>query len=63
MERITKYSVEMGSGAMIFIANFIKIGSGIQTLLGGGVHREQCDLISLLLFLADSPYLLTYLRS
>jgi hypothetical protein len=31
-----KYAVEMGSGAMIYIPNFIKTGSGIQTLIGGG---------------------------
>jgi hypothetical protein len=30
-----KYAVEMDSGAMIYIASFIKIGSGIQTLLRG----------------------------
>jgi hypothetical protein len=27
-----KYVVEMGSGAMIYIPSFIKIGSGIQKL-------------------------------
>jgi hypothetical protein len=31
-----KYTFEMGSGAMIYIPSFIKIGSGIQTLIGGG---------------------------
>jgi hypothetical protein len=30
-----KYAVEMGSGVMIYIPNFIKIGSGIQKLMGG----------------------------
>jgi hypothetical protein len=30
-----KHSVEMGSGAMTFIPSFIKIGPGIQTLIGG----------------------------
>jgi hypothetical protein len=30
-----KYAVEMGSGAMIYIPSFIKIGSGIQKLIGG----------------------------
>jgi hypothetical protein len=34
-----KYSVEMTSGGMIFIPSFIKTGSGIQKLLGGGGHR------------------------
>jgi hypothetical protein len=31
-----KYAAEMSSGAMIYIPNFIKIGSGIQKLMGGG---------------------------
>jgi hypothetical protein len=33
-----KYAIEMGSGAMLYIASFIKIGSAIQKLffLGGG---------------------------
>jgi hypothetical protein len=44
-----KYAVKMGSGAMIHIPSFIKIGSGIQKLIGG-IHRQQRDLISLLLF-------------
>jgi hypothetical protein len=30
-----KYALEMGSGAIIYIPSFIKIGSGIQTLMGG----------------------------
>jgi hypothetical protein len=33
------YAVEIGSGAMIYIPNFIEIGSGIQTLIWGEVHR------------------------
>jgi hypothetical protein len=33
-----KYAVEMGSGAMICIPGFIKIGSGIQKLIRG-IHR------------------------
>jgi hypothetical protein len=37
----------MGSGAMIYIPSFIKIGSGIQTLIGG-IHRQHSDHISLL---------------
>jgi hypothetical protein len=48
-----KYAVEMGSGAMIYIPSFIKIGSGIQKLMRGGgsqTHRQHGDLISLLLF-------------
>jgi hypothetical protein len=31
-----KEAVEMGSGAMIYKSNFLKIGSGIQTLMGVG---------------------------
>jgi hypothetical protein len=30
-----KYAVEMGSGAMIYIASFTKIDSGIQKLIRG----------------------------
>jgi hypothetical protein len=39
----------MGSGAVILIPDFIKIGSGIQKLIGG-IHRQHGDRISLLLF-------------
>jgi hypothetical protein len=46
-----KYAVEMGSGAVIYVPIFIKIGSGIQKLIGGiQRHRQQGDLISLLFF-------------
>jgi hypothetical protein len=31
-----KYAAEMGLAAMIYIPSFIKIGSGIQKLAGGG---------------------------
>jgi hypothetical protein len=34
-EGFMKYTIEMGSVAMIYIRSFIKIGSGIQKLLGG----------------------------
>jgi hypothetical protein len=34
-----KYAAEMGSGAMIYIPNSIKIGSGIEKLMGG-IHRH-----------------------
>jgi hypothetical protein len=44
-----RYAVEMGSGAMICIPSFVKIGSGVRNLMGG-MHRQQGDLISLLLF-------------
>jgi hypothetical protein len=35
-----KYATEMGSGAVIYIPSFIKIGSGIQKLMGGIIHRQ-----------------------
>jgi hypothetical protein len=45
-----KYAVEMGSGAMIYIPSFIKIGSGIHRLMGGGgnsqTHRQHGDHIN-----------------
>jgi hypothetical protein len=47
-----KYAVEMGSGAMIYIPSFMKIGSGNQKLIGGrGVvqtHRQLGNRVSLL---------------
>jgi hypothetical protein len=45
-----KYAVKMGSGAMIYIPSFIKIGSGIKKLIEGGTDRQHGDFISLLLF-------------
>jgi hypothetical protein len=30
-----KYAVEMGSGAMVYIPSYIKIGSSVQKLIGG----------------------------
>jgi hypothetical protein len=48
MEGFMKYAVEMGSGAMTCIPCFVKIGSGIQKLIGGinrhtsiQTHRQQ----------------------
>jgi hypothetical protein len=38
------YAVEMGSGDMICIPSFIKIGSGTQKLMGGGIHRHRMDI-------------------
>jgi hypothetical protein len=37
-----KYAVEIGSGAMIYIPNFIKIGSGIEKFVRGDsqTHME-----------------------
>jgi hypothetical protein len=49
-----KYAIEIGSGAMIYIPSFIKIGSGIQKLMGGEgylwTHKQRGDGISLILF-------------
>jgi hypothetical protein len=37
-----KYAIEMGSGAMTCISNFINIGWGIQELMGrGGGHTHM----------------------
>jgi hypothetical protein len=45
-----KYAIKMGSGAMIYIPSFIKIGSGIQKLMGG-IHRDTNSvMISLAYF-------------
>jgi hypothetical protein len=30
----------MGSGAVIYVPSFIKIGSGVQTLMGGGGYTD-----------------------
>jgi hypothetical protein len=48
-----KYAVEMGSGAMIYVPSFIKIGSGIRKLIGGDTQacRQHGERISLLFFL------------
>jgi hypothetical protein len=43
------YTDEMGSGAMIHIPGSINTGSGIQKLIRR-THRQQGDLINLLLF-------------
>jgi hypothetical protein len=37
-----KYAVQMVSGAMIYTPKFIKSGSGIQKVMGGGfTHRKD----------------------
>jgi hypothetical protein len=47
-----KYTVEMGSGAMIYVSSFTKISSGIQRLtgLGGFTDTQDGYRLSLLLF-------------
>jgi hypothetical protein len=42
--------VEMGSGTVIYVPSFIKIGSGVQTLIGEYTQTQKRDLISLLYF-------------
>jgi hypothetical protein len=58
-EGFVKYAVGMRLGVMMYIPSSVTTGSGIQKLLGGGggdthtdilTHRQQGDLISLLLF-------------
>jgi hypothetical protein len=31
----------MGSGAVIYVSSFLKIGSGVQKLIGGGYRDTQ----------------------
>jgi hypothetical protein len=47
-----KYAIETGSGVMIHIPSFIKIGSGIQKLKWGDsqTHRQHGDGIHLKFF-------------
>jgi hypothetical protein len=46
-----KHAVEMGSGAMMYIRSFIKIGSAIQKFIGWiHRHRQHGIRISLLSF-------------
>jgi hypothetical protein len=40
-----KHAPEMGSGAMIYIPSFIKIGSGIQKLMGGYAYRHTDSMV------------------
>jgi hypothetical protein len=41
----------MGSGGMIYVPSFIKIGSGTQKLIGGiYTHRQLGDFIKLFSF-------------
>jgi hypothetical protein len=62
-----KYAVKMGSGSVVYIPSFIKIGSGIQKLMRGGgdsqTYRQHDDLISLLLFLRNKESRLKQSRS
>jgi hypothetical protein len=46
-EGFVEYAIETGSGAIIHIPSFMKIGAGIQKLM---THRKQSDLTIMLLF-------------
>jgi hypothetical protein len=48
-ERFMRCTVEMGSDAILYIPNLMKIGSGIQKLIRG-IHRQHDHRISLHLF-------------
>jgi hypothetical protein len=39
-----KDAVEMGSGAMIYIPDIIKIGSGIQKSIGVGGYTDSMEI-------------------
>jgi hypothetical protein len=40
-----KYAIEMGSDAMIHIPSFIKIGSGVQKLIGEILRHTHTIMI------------------
>jgi hypothetical protein len=40
-----KYAVELGSGAMMYIPSFVKIGVGLQKLIRG-TPRQDGDCIN-----------------
>jgi hypothetical protein len=41
-----KYAVEIGSGAMMYIPSFIKVGSAIHKLMGGQlIIKGLCDTV------------------
>jgi hypothetical protein len=50
-----KYAVEMGSGSMIYMPNFMKVDSGIQklTAVDSQTHGQHDDRISLLSLLSE----------
>jgi hypothetical protein len=41
-----KYAVELDAGGMTYIPSFIKIGSGIQKLIGEGIHRHTDSMVT-----------------
>jgi hypothetical protein len=36
-----KYAIEVGSGVMTYIPSFMKTGSGIEKLMGGGGFTDS----------------------
>jgi hypothetical protein len=40
-----RYGVKMGSGAMICLPASMKMGPGIQALMGGGTHRHTDNIV------------------
>jgi hypothetical protein len=40
------YIIEIGSGVMLYIPDFIEIVSGIQTMLRGGIHRPTESMVT-----------------
>jgi hypothetical protein len=54
----------MGCGAMTYILSFIKIGSGIKKLIGGGIqrHKQFGECTSLLSFLINKESALKMLE-
>jgi hypothetical protein len=58
-----KNTVEMGSGVMIYMPGFVKIGSGIQKFIQGcyTIHRQHGDIISQFFFQnKESARFITY---
>jgi hypothetical protein len=43
--RLMKYAIDMGSGAMVYISSFIKTGSATQKFTGGGVLRHTDSMV------------------
>jgi hypothetical protein len=58
-----EYAVEMGSGTMMCISSFIKTGSVIQNLRGGGTqthgHTDSMETAKTTLFFKKEAFLCT----
>jgi hypothetical protein len=39
------YAIEMSSGTMIYMPSFIKIGSGIEKLMGRRIHGHTDSMV------------------